>query len=52
MRDLAAALIAPTLKATGFRFSKDYRWGTTWYHRAVYRLVNVVLANLKAEGNA
>jgi hypothetical protein len=45
MRDFTAALIVPVLKVTGFRFSKDYRWGTTKFHRAVYALTNTVAAN-------
>ena len=45
MRQIAAHLIAPVLKITGFRFSKDYRWGTTLRHRVVYALVNTVMAN-------
>lgn len=48
MRDRMATLIAPVLKMTGFRFSKDYRWGTTRYHRIVYRMVNTIQANLNA----
>jgi len=48
MRTFTAALIAPALKLTGFRFSKDYRWGTTIKHRLVYRLVDVVQANIWA----
>jgi hypothetical protein len=45
MRDLTAVLISPVLKLTGFRFSKDYRWGTTRFHRAVYAVVSTVRAN-------
>ena len=45
MRDLTAVLISPVLKLTGFRFNKDYRWGTTKFHRAVYATVNTVRAN-------
>lgn len=48
MRTLTAALITPALKFTGFRFDKDYRWGTTAKHRLVYWLVDVVQANLWA----
>jgi len=48
MRTLTASLIAPVLKVTGFRFSKDYRWGTSLGHRVVFALVNTVEANLKA----
>lgn len=48
MRDFNASLIAPLLKLTGFRFSKDYRWGTTLWHRIVYRCVNTIQANIRA----
>lgn len=48
MRNAIAAVIAPVLKLTGFRFSKDYRWGTTRFHRVVYALCNTVGANLRA----
>ncbi len=44
-----AHLIAPALAATGFRFSKDYRWGTTSFHRAVYGLVDTISANRSAD---
>ena len=45
MRDAIAVMIAPVLKLTGFRFSKDYRWGTKRIHRAVYAIVNTTRAN-------
>lgn len=45
MRTFTAYLIAPALKVTGFRFSKDYRWGVSRFHRAVYACVNTVTAN-------
>lgn len=48
MRNATAAVIAPILKITGFRFSKDYRWGTTRFHRAVYACVSTAKANLIA----
>lgn len=48
MRTIIAYLLVPVLKLTGFRFSKDYRCGTTLYHRMVYALVDVVTANIKA----
>lgn len=47
-REINAAIIAPVLKLTGFRFSKDYRWGTTRFHRIVYALVSTVSANHRA----
>ena len=33
---------------TGFRFSKDYRWGTTAWHRFIYSRMNTVRLNLSA----
>lgn len=47
-RSLTAALIAPAMQLTGFRFSKDYRHGTTRFHAAVYALVDTVGANHRA----
>ncbi len=49
MRDLMAVLLTPVLMATGFRFSKDYRWGITLFHRIVYRCVNTIAANNRAD---
>lgn len=48
-RTFTAAVISPILAITGFRFSKDYRWGTTPFHRAVYTVVSTVSANIFAE---
>jgi hypothetical protein len=48
MRNQTAKLLAPIMRATGFRFSKDYRWGTTLRHRMIYRCVNTVRANILA----
>jgi hypothetical protein len=45
IQKLNAALCVPFMLITGFRFSKDYRWGTTWWHRLVYRCVWTVHAN-------
>ena len=45
-----ARMLAPILRMTGFRFSKDYRHGATAYHRAVYAIVSTPTANLLAEG--
>lgn len=39
-------------RLTGFRFSKDYRWGTTRYHRFVYAVCNTVAANYVADGDS
>jgi len=49
MRSLNAKLIAPALKLTGFRFSKDYRHGVTRFHRMVFALINTIEANQRAE---
>ena len=48
-REITAILIAPVLRLTGFRFSKEYRWGVTRFHRAVYALVSTVSANIRAD---
>jgi hypothetical protein len=48
MRTITATLVAPVLKATGYRFSKNFRWGTTLGHRVVFALVNTIEANRKA----
>lgn len=50
MRYCTPYLVAPILKITGFRFSKDYRWGTTLFHRVVYALVSTPKANSIADG--
>ena len=50
MRDFNAALIAPILRTTGFRFDKTYRHGDTKIKALVYRVVNTVAANLRADG--
>lgn len=47
-RTVNAKILAPVLRLTGFRFSKDYRWGTSAKHRIVYALVDVVTANIQA----
>ena len=48
LRNMTAYLISPVMKVTGFRFSTDYRWGTTRFHRAVYAVCNTVTANYAA----
>ena len=48
MRVFIGKIIAPVMKVTGFRFSKDYRWGTTLFHRVVYKLVDTIGANMAA----
>ena len=45
IRTITARAIAPLMAATGFRFGKEYRRGATAWHRAVYALVDTVLAN-------
>lgn len=51
MRNLNAQLIAPIMKLTGFRFSKEYRHaeGTLTFKGIVYALVNTVKANCLAD---
>lgn len=49
MRTNLAKLLVPVMKLSGFRFSKDYRWGVTPFHRAVYACLDVVSANLAAD---
>ena len=51
IRNLNAHLIAPILRLTGFRFSKDYRWGVTRFHRVAYACVSTVGANIIADGD-
>lgn len=48
IRTIAATILAPIMKVTGFRFSKDYRHGVTKYHAFVYRFVDTIGANMKA----
>lgn len=48
IRKINARLVAPALMLTGFRFSKDYRWGVSRFHRAVYACVDTVGANWMA----
>lgn len=45
IRTLTARIVAPAMRATGFRFSKDYRHGSTRFHRTVYALCSTVQAN-------
>jgi hypothetical protein len=47
-RTATAIAIIPIMRLTGFRFSKDYRHGTTFWHRAVYATVDTVGANIRA----
>jgi len=48
VREINAYVVLPLLLITGFRFSKDYRWGTTRFHAFIYAWVDVVLANILA----
>ena len=49
-RNITAHLIAPIMRRTVYRFSKEYRWGVSRLHRAVYALVSTVGANYLADG--
>lgn len=42
-------LLIALMKLTGFRFSKDYRWGTTAYHRVVYWAIDTIGCNWACE---
>lgn len=52
IRSITALILAPAMRVTGFRFSRDYRHGTTVFHAAVYELVDTTTANIKADGGA
>ena len=45
LRLINAYLAVPAMMLSGFRFSKDYRWGVSRFHRFVYRMVDTVAAN-------
>jgi uncharacterized protein YegL len=47
-RTATARAIVPIMRLTNFRFSKDYRHGTTFWHRAIYATVDTVGANIRA----
>lgn len=49
LRKFNAWWLAPVMRITGFRFSKDYRWEMTLYHTVVYHLVDTVGANVRAD---
>ena len=49
IRTAAALTISPALALTGFRFSKDYRWGVSRFHRVVYAAISTVAANYYAD---
>ena len=46
IRTINAYLLIVPMRVTGLRFSKDYRWGTSRWHRAIYRMVDTVYANV------
>ena len=48
-RRIAAHIITPVLVLTGFRFSRDYRHGTTFFKHLVYCFVDTVTANINAD---
>jgi len=49
-RRINARCLSPILRATGFRFSRDYRWEITRFHASIYWLVDTVGANALADG--
>lgn len=49
-RTTIAAIIAPLMTLTGFRFSKDYRRADRGVKAIVYRLIDTVGANQIANG--
>lgn len=49
IRSLTAHIVAPVLAWRGKRFSKDWRWGVTRWHRIVYRCCSTVEANRLAD---
>lgn len=51
IRTFTARSLAPVMRVTGFRFSKDYRNEVSRFHACVYAVVDVVGANMTAEGN-
>lgn len=50
-RYLTASVIGLALRHSSFRFSKDYRHGTTRFHRFVYACISTVAANYIADGD-
>jgi hypothetical protein len=50
IRTATASACAPFMRATGFRFNKEYRWGQTRWHRTVYACVDTIGANMRADG--
>lgn len=42
--------LAMRVSHTKFRFSKDYRWGVSRFHRCVYSLICTFGCNMVADG--
>ena len=51
LRNIAAAIVGLAMRATSWRFNRDYRHGETRRHRIVYAMVNTVAANYVADGD-
>ena len=53
-RWMMTQLVGRTMRVMGteFRFSKDYRWGVSRYHRTVYALVCTFGCNIIADGES
>ncbi len=49
-RKVTAYIASPIMRITGFRFSKDYRHGKTFFHRIVYAIISTPIANSLADG--
>ncbi len=45
-----SVLVGRCMRRSTFRFSREYRWGVTWYHRAVYATICTFLSNVVADG--
>lgn len=54
LRWMLTQAVGRTMRVMGteFRFSKDYRWGVTWYHRTVYAVICTFGANIVADGES
>jgi len=48
MKQAIIRMIVRIMVITGFRFSKDYRRGKTFYHRLVYHVLPCVEMNFDA----
>ena len=48
-QEIFASLIAPAMRVTGFRFSKEYRHAQTGFKAFVYKNVNTIAANRTAD---